>query len=204
MEAKLSSAALVLVDIQNDFCPGGALAVAEGDRIIEVVNRMMPWFSFVVATQDWHPSNHISFKERGGPWPPHCVQGTRGAQLHPSLDRNHIDAYLRKAATAEKDAYSEFEAVDDRGRALDEVLKDREIKTVYVVGLATDYCVKATVFDALKNGYEVYAVVDGMRAVDLTPGDGERALKEMASSGARLIESAEILPRDKSTGTFAH
>ena len=195
MESQFKDAALILVDIQNDFCPGGALAVTEGDEIIATVNRLMPRFPLVVSTQDWHPANHISFKERGGPWPPHCVQGTPGAELHPALDTNTVANYFRKASSPDKDAYSEFEGVDENGRTLDEFLKSRRVKRVYVVGLATDYCVKATVLDALKLGYEVFAVTDAMRAVNVNPDDGAKALGEMERNGAHLITSDEILER---------
>ena len=111
---ELVDAALILVDIQNDFCPGGALAVTEGDQIVSVVNRLMPRFPLVVSTQDWHPANHISFKQRGGPWPPHCVQGTRGADLHPDLKTDAIAHYFRKASSPDKDDYSDTR---DRGRS---------------------------------------------------------------------------------------
>ena len=195
MESQFKDAALILVDIQNDFCPGGALAVAEGDEIVAVVNRLMPGFPLVVSTQDWHPANHISFKERGGPWPPHCVQGTRGAELHPALNTGTVANYFRKASSPDKDAYSEFEGVDENGRTLDEFLKSRKVKKVYVAGLATDYCVKATVLDALKLGYEVFAVTDAMRAVNVNPGDDAKSLGEMESSGAHLVTSDEILER---------
>lgn len=195
MNAQFPDAALILVDIQNDFCPGGALAVAGGDEIVATVNRLMPRFPLVVSTQDWHPANHISFKERGGPWPPHCVQGTTGAELHPALDTGTIVNYFRKASSPDKDAYSEFEGTDENGRTLDEFLKSRNVKRVYVVGLATDYCVKATVLDALKLSYEVYAVTDAMRAVNVNPNDGANALGEMERNGAQLITSDEILER---------
>jgi nicotinamidase/pyrazinamidase len=193
MSKKLKDAALVLVDIQNDFCPGGALAVAEGDQVVEVVNRLMPSFPLVVSTQDWHPANHISFKEQGGPWPPHCVQGTRGAELHPALNTEPVSYYFRKASSPDKDAYSEFEGVDENGRSLDEMLKSRNVSKLYVAGLATDYCVLATVLDGLKNGYEVYAITDAMRAVNVDPDDGRKALEEMARKGARLVSSDEIM-----------
>ena len=193
MTEKFQNSALVLVDIQNDFCPGGALAVPEGDKIIPVVNRLMPLFPLVFATEDWHPSNHISFKERGGPWPPHCVQQTTGAELHPGIDQTEIDLLLRKATTPDRDAYSGFEASDEMGRSLDEALKQNGVKTIYVTGLATDYCVRATVLDGLKNGYEVVVVTDAMRAVEVNPGDGERAMEEMSSKGARLITSRDII-----------
>lgn len=203
MDAQFPDAALILVDIQNDFCPGGALAVAEGDEIVAVVNRLMPRFPLVVSAQDWHPANHISFKEQGGPWPPHCVQGTPGAELHPALDIRTVAKYFRKAASPDKDAYSEFDGLDEHGRALDEFLKSRGVKRVYVVGLATDYCVKATVLDGLKFGYEVFAVTDAMRAVNVNPDDGATALGDMERSGAHLVTSDDILQRSDSAGAGA-
>ena len=187
------NAALILVDIQNDFCPGGALAVAEGDQIVPIVNRLIPRFPLVVSTQDWHPANHISFKEQGGPWPPHCVQGTSGAALHPDLKTENIAHYFHKASSPDRDAYSEFDGWDERGRSLNEVLKDLGVRTLYVVGLATDYCVRATVLDGLGYGYEVTAITDAMRAVNVEPEDGARALREMASKGARLLTSNDLL-----------
>jgi nicotinamidase/pyrazinamidase len=194
MERKLqSTSALILVDIQNDFCPGGALAVAEGDAIVELVNRLIPAFQLVISTQDWHPADHISFAEQGGPWPPHCVQGTVGAQLHSALDQEDISYYFRKASSPDKDAYSEFEGTDDKGRMLDEVLRVHNVKRIYVVGLATDYCVKATALDGLNHGYDVYVVTDAVRAVNVAPGDGEKALEELAQAGAQLITSDQLL-----------
>jgi len=190
---KFLDAALILVDIQNDFCPGGALAVNEGDQIVPAVNRLIPEFPLVISTQDWHPENHISFKEQGGPWPPHCVQGTRGAELHSDLKTDTIAHYFRKASSPDKDDYSEFAGKDDRGRSLDQVLKRHGVKTLYAVGLATDYCVLETVIDGLRLGYEVYAVTDAMRAVNVNPADGEKALQKMASSGAHLVTSDEVL-----------
>ena len=193
MKLKFLDAALILVDIQNDFCPGGALAVNEGDQIVPAVNRLIPEFPLVISTQDWHPENHISFKEQGGPWPPHCVQGTRGAELHSDLKTDTIAHYLRKASSPDKDDYSEFAGKDDRGRSLDQVLKSHRVKKLYAVGLATDYCVLETVIDGLRLGYEVYAVTDAMRAVNVNPADGEKALQKMASSGAHLVTSDEVL-----------
>jgi nicotinamidase/pyrazinamidase len=190
---KFLDSALILVDIQNDFCPGGALAVNEGDQIVPAVNRLIPEFPLVISTQDWHPENHISFKEQGGPWPPHCVQGTRGAELHSDLKTDTIAHYFRKASSPDKDDYSEFAGKDDRGRSLDEVLRSHGVKTLYAVGLATDYCVLETVIDGLRLGYEVYAVTDAMRAVNVNPADGEKTLQKMASSGAHLVTSEEVL-----------
>src|SRR6185295_13719148 len=142
MTVPFKDAALILVDIQNDFCPGGALAVADGDAVVKVVNRLMPHFALVVSTLDWHPANHISFREQGGPWPPHCVQNTFGAQLHPALRTELIDHTFRKATTADRDAYSEFEGMDDNHGSLDQYLKSRGVRRVYLAGLATDYCVR--------------------------------------------------------------
>lgn len=192
MDSQFQESALILVDIQNDFCPGGALAVREGDLIVPIVNRLIPRFPLVISTQDWHPINHISFKAQGGPWPPHCVQGTAGALLHSDLETDRIAHYFRKASSPGKDDYSEFEGKDEQGRSLDEVLKDYGVKRIYVVGLATDYCVLETVLDGLKYGYEVYAVTDAMRAVNVGPDDGEKALYKMVSSGANLVTSEVI------------
>jgi nicotinamidase/pyrazinamidase len=184
--------ALILVDIQNDFCPGGALAVSEGDQVVPVANILMPKFPVVVATFDWHPADHCSFKTQGGPWPPHCVQGTSGAELHPKLDRSHITFSVRKAFTRDADAYSEFSGVDEAGHSLHELLRRHDVKTLFIVGLATDYCVRATVLDGLKLGYQIHVVTDGVRAVNVKPNDGAQALDEMAQAGARLITSPQV------------
>ncbi len=188
-------AALVLVDIQKDFCAGGALAVPEGDEVVAVVNRLLSRFDFVVATQDWHPPNHCSFQEQGGPWPAHCVQKTRGADLHPGIDPHAIDVFIKKADDPANEAYSDFEGHDEKGRRFDELLKARGIDTLYVTGLATDYCVKATVLDGLKLGYKVFVVEDAVRAVNVQRGDGDRALKEMKKAGAHLRESKKVLEK---------
>lgn len=201
MRPGLPDAALILVDVQNDFCPGGALAVSEGDQIVPIINRLMPKFSLVISTQDWHPANHISFKDQGGPWPPHCVQGSRGSELHSALETGPIAHYFRKASSPEKDDYSEFAGKDDRGRKLDQVLKSKGVKKLYVVGLATDYCVLETVLDGLKLGYEVYPVTDAMRAVNVNPEDGKNALQKMAGSGAILVTSDEVLNQEGSSAT---
>lgn len=192
MNSEFQDSALLLVDIQNDFCPKGALAVTEGDLIVPIVNRLISRFPLVISTQDWHPANHISFKPQGGPWPPHCVQGATGAELHPDLKTDTIALYFRKASSPDKDDYSEFAGKDEQGRSLDEVLKAYGVKKIYVVGLATDYCVLETVLDGLKHGYEVFAVTDAMRAVNVNPDDGEKALYKMVSSGAHLVTSEVI------------
>jgi len=193
MSLELADTALILVDIQNDFCPGGALAVKDGDKIVEPVNKLISRFPLVISTQDCHPANHISFIQQGGPWPPHCVQGTTGAELRADLDTTKIAHYFHKASSPNKDDYSEFAGKDDQGRSLHEVLGSTGIKRLYVVGLATDYCVLETVLDGLKYGYEVYAVTDAMRAVNVAPDDGSKALQKMESSGAHLVTSDQVL-----------
>jgi nicotinamidase/pyrazinamidase len=193
MTREFDDAALILVDIQNDFCPGGALAVKEGDQIIEPVNKLISRFPLVISTQDWHPANHISFTQQGGPWPPHCVQGSFGSELHADLDTGKIAHYFRKASSPDKDDYSEFAGKDDQGRSLNEVVQIKGAKRLYVVGLATDYCVLETVMDGLKYGYEVYAVTDAMRAVNVAPDDGTKALRKMEAAGAHLVTSDQVL-----------
>ncbi|MGQ9524677.1 MAG: nicotinamidase [Armatimonadota bacterium] len=179
--------ALIVVDLQNDFCPGGALPVPHGDAIVPVVNAILDKFPLVVATQDWHPADHVSFSDRGGPWPPHCVAGTRGAEPHPAFQREKVHLWVRKAVSSERDAYSGFD-----GTSLGEELKRRGIRRVFVTGLATDYCVRATVLDALSQSFKVVVLTDAVRGVNVAPGDDQRALKEMASAGAVLAETKDL------------
>lgn len=173
--------ALIIVDVQNDFCPGGALGVPEGDKVIPVINAVSGDYPVVVTTQDWHPTNHVSFREQGGPWPPHCVAGTAGAELHPELDTAPVNLRIRKADTAAKDAYSGFQ-----GTNLAEELRKRGVTDVVVAGLATDYCVKATALDAMAEGFGVTVLADASRPVEVTPGDGERALQELRDAGVTV------------------
>jgi len=175
--------ALIIVDFQNDFTPGGALAVPEGDQIAERVNELAadPRFEFVIATRDWHPRDHGSFKERGGVWPVHCVQDTEGAELHPALDRSQVDLVLDKGQDPDTDGYSGFE-----GTRLEELLRERGIDRLTLVGLATDVCVKNTALDALRAGFEVGVDEQGVRGVEVEQGDSERALGEMQEAGAKL------------------
>lgn len=193
MEKLADNNALLLVDVQNDFCPGGTLAVPEGDRVVETINRVSGLFRFVVASQDWHPADHVSFKERGGPWPPHCIQGTRGAQFHPALDRSNVQVVVRKGSNPDRDAYSAFDATDKSARSLDEILRSRGVRTLFVAGLATDYCVKASALDGLRNGYEVRVIVDAVKAVDVSPGDGGRALEEITQRGGKVVTSSFLV-----------
>jgi nicotinamidase/pyrazinamidase len=175
--------ALLIVDFQNDFTAGGALAVPGGDEIVERVNRLAASgeFELVVATRDWHPRDHGSFLAQGGPWPEHCVAGSHGAQLHPALDQRAIDAIVDKGEDAATDGYSGFE-----GTKLNELLREHGIDEVLICGLATDYCVKNTGLDALRAGLRVRVDRAGIRGVDVRHGDSERALEELRDAGALL------------------
>jgi nicotinamidase/pyrazinamidase len=176
--------ALVVVDLQNDFTPGGALAVTEGDAIIGRVNELAASdeFDLVVATRDWHPPDHLSFAAQGGPWPPHCVQGTPGAELHPGFDLARVEAVIDKGRTPDAEGYSGFE-----GTRLAALLRARDIDAVTIVGLATDYCVKHTALDALREGFEVTVDGAGVRGVEVAPGDSERALDEVRAAGGVVV-----------------
>jgi nicotinamidase-related amidase len=182
--------ALVIVDVQNTFCPGGTLPVPDGDAVVAPLNRVMPLFpGRVWATQDWHPDDHCSFERRGGPWPSHAVQNTPDAELHPGLDRSRITHVAQKGTTSERDAYSGFEGTDLARR-----LRDAGITHLFLGGLATDYCVKATALDARAAGFDVTVLTDACRAVEVTPGDGERALRAMETAGCALATTADLQP----------
>ena len=188
--SELDDAALILVDVQKDFCPGGTLAVPEGDKTVPVLNREIERFAAagrpIVASRDWHPAETTHFKSGGGPWPPHCVAGQPGAAFHPELRLPADAVVVSKGTGPTEDAYSAFQARDDQGRALDAVLKDRGARRLVVGGLATDYCVKATVLDALKSGYDVTLLREAVRGVDVKAGDSDRALEEMRAAGAKI------------------
>jgi nicotinamidase/pyrazinamidase len=183
--------ALIVVDVQNDFLPGGSLAVPEGDAVVPVLNRYLAEFSAhelpVYATRDWHPVNHCSFKARGGPWPPHCVAESPGAQFAALLKFPSGTFVISKATQQDKDAYSGFEGTD-----LDARLRTRKIKRLFIGGLATDYCVLNTVRDALRLGHEVYLLTDAIRAVNVKPDDGRKAEAEMRRLGAKPITLAGL------------
>lgn len=179
--------ALIVVDVQNDFLPGGALAVAEGNRIFEPLRKTMPLFKYVVATRDWHPRQHPHFQEHGGPWPYHCVQHTQGAGFAPQLDLGFVDEILSKGSIPPWNGYSAFENSD-----LAERLRARGVQRVFVAGLATDYCVKETALEAARNGFETVVISDAIAAVKVQPEDEAKALKEMESAGVRFATSAEL------------
>jgi nicotinamidase/pyrazinamidase len=182
--------ALLIVDVQNDFCPGGALAVPDGDAVIPVLNqwiaeaqaRRVPVF----ASRDWHPENHISFKQRGGPWPPHCIMGTPGAAFHPDLRLPRNVEIVSKAENPDEDSYSAF-----GGTNLAERLRSAGVKSVWIGGLAEDYCVRATALDAINEGFKVHLVPGATRPVNVHPGDGERALDEVRRAGGVLGEARQ-------------
>ena len=175
--------ALVIVDFQNDFTPGGALAVAGGDRIAGRIDALAgsAEFDLVVATRDWHPPDHRSFAAQGGPWPVHCVQGTPGAEFDPALDRSLLDAVVDTGYTPELEGYSGFEAT-----TLEALLREHHVDHVTIVGLATDYCVKHTALDALRRGFGVTVDSTAVRPVEVEPGDGERALEEIRAAGGSV------------------
>lgn len=183
--------ALVVVDVQHDFLPGGALGVPGGDRVVGPINALLDRAreagATIVASRDRHPEGHASFADRGGPWPPHCVLGTTGAELHPDLDLSGVDV-LDKGTEVDRDAYSAFD-----GTGLLERLRERGVRRVVVCGLATDYCVRATVLDALAGGLPTVVVTDAVAAVDVTPGDGERALEELRAAGASTAVSGDCV-----------
>lgn len=188
--------ALVIVDVQNDFCPGGALAVAAGDAVVPVLNRYAERFAragaAIYASRDWHPERTRHFAAWGGAWPPHCVQGTRGAEFQPGLALPPTTEVVSKGMDPDADAYSAFQAQTPSGKPFPEALAARGVRRLFVGGLATDYCVKATVLDALRHGFETFVLEDASRAVDVTPGDGDRALDEMRQAGAQTLASSGL------------
>ncbi len=183
--------ALIIVDVQNDFLPGGALGVPEGAAVIPALNRCVAAFHKhglpIFATRDWHPANHCSFRARGGPWPPHCVAGSSGAEFAPTLALPPDACIISKGTGVEADAYSGFDRTE-----LAAQLQVRRCQRVFVGGLATDYCVRATALDAVRAGLETVVLADAVRAVDVHPGDGERALAELRQQGVHLEQSADV------------
>jgi nicotinamidase/pyrazinamidase len=181
--------ALLLVDVQNDFCPGGALPVPEGDLVVPVLNEYLKRFERagepVFASRDWHPKKTRHFKQQGGPWPPHCVAETSGAAFHPQLKLPKTASVMTKGTDPTDDGYSAFEAVDEAGRGLQDALKAAGVSRLFVGGLATEYCVRASVLDGLKHGLDVVVLLDAVRGIDVKQGDAARALDEMIRAGAR-------------------
>ena len=183
--------ALLIVDVQNDFCPGGALAVPEGDKIVPAINKYIRIFARkklpIFASRDWHPIRTKHFKDFGGVWPVHCLQNSRGAAFHPKLKLPKETVQLYKGVAPEKDSYSVFQAEDTRGAGFLKLLQMLGIKELYIGGLATDYCVKSSVLDALKHKFKVKLLIDAIKGVDLKADDSEKAIKEMIKKGAKKI-----------------
>ena len=205
--------ALIIVDLQNDFVPGGALAVTGGDEIIPLVNQLQSHFDLIVATQDWHPANHGSFAANhlgrrvfelatlgGLPqmlWPIHCVEGTAGAEFVPGLQTTRIKKIIHKGTDQGIDSYSGFfDNGHRKATGLDDYLRAQEVSDVYIVGLATDYCVKFTALDARQLGFETHLIEDACRGVDLNPGDVEQAIAQVRSAGVKVIHGADVLRSD--------
>ena len=187
--------ALLVVDIQKDFCAGGALAAPGGDDIIPAVNRHLGDARArkiaVYATRDWHPKKTSHFKEYGGAWPPHCVQGTPGAQFHPDLKLPPGAIIVNKGDDPDRHGYSAFDGHTSDGKSLLDDLRDRSITRVYVMGIATDYCVRESAFDALRAGLEVRVLSDAIAGIDVHPGDTQRALDEIAAAGGQIVENLD-------------
>ena len=209
MEGIQSDDALLIVDVQNDFCPGGALPVPEGDAVVPLINQLSRLFRVVGATQDWHPEGHVSFAgSHPGKkptetvlwegreqvlWPDHCVQGSRGADLHPALDTRPLRFILRKGIRPGMDSYSGFLENDHKTTTgLSGLLRELGVRRILVAGLATDFCVRATVLDGIETGFRVAVLLDACRGVDIPAGNVKKALEEMKAKGARILETKAL------------
>jgi nicotinamidase/pyrazinamidase len=210
--------ALLLVDLQYDFMPGGALAVPEGDQIVPLANRLAEQFELVVASQDWHPADHRSFasqhtgKKPGDVidldglqqhlWPDHCVQRTHGAELHADLDQSKIDRIFQKGEDRGIDSYSAFfDNAHRRSTGLGDFLKGKSVTKIFLMGLATDYCVKFSALDAIGLKFEVAIIGDGCRGINVKPGDVEKAIQEMRGKGATLTDSSRLFQHEGRAGS---
>jgi nicotinamidase/pyrazinamidase len=193
----LGNKALLVVDVQNDFCPHGALPVPKGDKVVQVINRYLKIFQRnkypIFASRDWHPRKTAHFKEFGGSWPVHCVRKTKGARFHPRLKLPRTVIIISKGCKSNQDGYSAFEGVNPRGKPFKKILKEIGVHELYVAGLATDYCVKSSVFDALKEGFKVKLLTDAVKGVNIKPDDSKKAIRQMIRAGAKRL----TLPRFK-------
>ncbi len=202
--------AFLIIDVQNDFCQGGSLAVKDGEQVVPVINRLQEKFDLILATQDWHPREHGSFASMIGKpvyekiklsgldqtlWPDHCVQGTNGAEFHPDLKKDKIEKVFKKGTDKNIDSYSGFfDNGHKKSTGLGDYLKSKGVSEVYIAGLATDYCVKYTALDSRSLGFETYVIEDACKAVNISPDDSVKALEEMKRVGVKLINSNELLP----------
>ena len=188
----MPKAALLVVDMQNDFCPGGALAVPEGDSIVPGLNKVISAFSGarlpIFFTRDWHPADHCSFRAQGGPWPPHCVQGTPGAEIRAGIRQPTESTLISKGDNSDKEAYSGFQGTD-----LVERLERLGVADVFVGGLAIEYCVRTTAEDALREGFAVHVIIDCVRGLEIHKGDSAAAMGEMRKAGASMVKSSEVI-----------
>lgn len=189
--------ALLIVDVQHDFCPGGALPAEGGHEIVPILNRTSEMFTRhcypVFASRDWHPEGSAHFQERGGPWPPHCIQGTEGAEFHRDLELPESTVVITKGDDPDEDeGYSAFEGKAPDGRSLQQMLADAGVEELFIGGLATDYCVRASALDAVKAGLRTHLLVDAIRGVDVHPGDSGMAIEEMKRDGVHITTSAQI------------
>ena len=186
----MADKALLIVDMQKDFCPGGSLAVKDCSKVIKNINTYIEKFKEkglpIFASRDWHPAESSHFKKFGGKWPEHCIQNTEGAEFHPDLNLPPETIIISKGIYEGEDGYSAFEGRDDKGRLLDTILKDIEVKELYICGLATDYCVKSSSLDAI-NDYKVFLLEDAIEGVDVNYGDSQKAINEMKKKGIALI-----------------
>ncbi len=186
-----SADALIIIDVQNDFCPGGSLAVTGGDEVVPVLNQYIEQFVRaklpIFATRDWHPENTRHFKIHGGLWPPHCIQGTKGAEFRTDLALPDDAVIVSAGMAPDEEGYSGFDGKDRNGVGLADLLRGRGVERVFVGGLATDYCVKETVLDALRHGFKAVLLEDAVRGVNLRPDDSERAITEMVRAGASTL-----------------
>ncbi len=189
--------ALLVVDVQNDFCPGGALGVQNGDAVVAPLNRMIEWTArhggTVYATRDWHVPDAPHFKAYGGIWPVHCVQQTPGARFYPGLRLSPDAIVVNKGDSPASDGYSAFEGHTETGASLGDNLREKGIDRLYIGGLATDYCVRQSVLDAVKTGFQVTVLTDAIAGVNLKPDDSARALDEMRKAGARFATTEEVV-----------
>ena len=185
---ELNNAALLIVDYQNDFCPGGALGVSGGDKIAATLNEYIKFFQkeecVIIASRDWHPPVTSHFKKFGGDWPRHCIQNSVGARFNPKLELPNNAIIISKGMRADEDSYSAFDGFDEDDKPLNDILKEHNIYTIYIGGLATDYCVKSTVLDALGYGFKVRILMDAVKGVDLNPDDSKKAIDQMLKAGA--------------------
>ena len=209
MRIMMNKQALIMVDLQNDFCQGGQLAVPGGDEVVPIANQLQKKFALIVATQDWHPSYHTSFASNHAAkktgeivqvqglsqilWPNHCVQNTKGAEFHPQLELNKVNQIFHKGIDKNIDSYSAFfDNAHKRTTGLGDYLQKREVKDVYIMGLATDYCVKYSTLDALKLGFNVFVIEDACRGVNLQADDSLQAIDEMRHAGAKIIRAKDV------------